>query len=95
MYKHGGARFNALFGDARLLADGHVEFSHECRNGSVVTVLPSPPWAVTNTDPLAVEPSVHCEDCGWHGWIDHGVARQVHVSEMPIREVELPAGDGD
>lgn len=83
-------RFNALFGEAQLLDDGHVQFTHECRNGTETTVLPSPPWKVTNTEPLTVEPSVHCTECGWHGWIHGGVARQVHVSEMPAR-VEHPA----
>lgn len=35
----------------------------------VTGTLPMPPWTVTETSPLQVEPSVNCVKCGWHGWI--------------------------
>ena len=59
---------------ASLLPDGHVEFGHDCVNGWVTGVLPSPPWTVVKADPLTVTPSVWCqvEGCALHGWITDG-----------------------
>jgi hypothetical protein len=56
---------------ARLLEDGHVEFTHCCNGEDVAGILPMPPWRVTKTDPLTVEPSVSCAVCGVHGFIGH------------------------
>ncbi|MCW6003791.1 hypothetical protein K1W54_04240 [Micromonospora sp. CPCC 205371] len=57
---------------ARLLDDGHVEWTHLCVSGVVVAILPNTEWTVVSTDPLKVTPSVGCGLCDWHGWIDNG-----------------------
>jgi hypothetical protein len=57
---------------ARLLDDGHVEFTHLCVTGEVTATLPQPQWKVETVEPLTVRPSIGCGSCGWHGWISNG-----------------------
>jgi hypothetical protein len=73
------ATVSRLFADAVLLDDGHVQFTHLCADGEETCILPNGKWHVVQADPLTVQPSVHCRRCEWHGWIENGVARSVHV----------------
>lgn len=63
----------ALGGDGR-----HVTVEHQCKRPAswppVRATLPLGPdgWTVTATDPLTVTPSVHCQECGMHGFITNG-----------------------
>lgn len=69
------AEGHVVFG---LMGDGrHVHFSHRClpeKHGNQWPGAPLPlgPWRVVSTEPLTVEPSVYCADCGLHGWITDG-----------------------
>lgn len=61
-----------------LMGDGrHVNVAHRCLpekhgNGWVSGPLPLGPWRVVSAEPLTVEPSISCSDCGLHGWITDG-----------------------
>jgi hypothetical protein len=59
----------------RLADDGeHVEIWHDCteRRNQATLPLGSGGWTVQQKDPLTVNPSVQCGDCGLHGWITGG-----------------------
>ena len=34
---------------------------------------PGPEWDILQEKPLSIRPSVHCQICGTHGWIDKGI----------------------
>lgn len=66
-----------------LDADGeHVWFAHACNGEWVETKLPygrplgfkgnGGGWCATQTDPLSVEPSITCDDCGFHTFYANG-----------------------
>jgi hypothetical protein len=58
-----------------LAEDGeHVEIWHDCteRRNQATLPLASEGWTVETKQPLTVRPSVHCGDCGLHGWITSG-----------------------
>lgn len=69
-----------LYASAVLLDDGHVQFTHLCRTGEQTSVLPNGKWHVVQREPLTVQPSVCCNACGWHGWIENGSAVNVTPS---------------
>jgi len=63
-----GALPRSVAAKAWLDADGyHVWQSHECREGVEISMLPSPPWHVT--DGGRVHPSVLCDACSLHAFL--------------------------
>jgi hypothetical protein len=54
------------------LEDGRVVIEHDCNGRRNTATLNNAEWTVTREDPLTVEPSVDCGDCGLHGWITAG-----------------------
>lgn len=73
--------------EGRALAIRHVledrrelwRFSHEClspRSGIVLRIAPAlmigQGHEVLSTDPLHIEASILCSDCGIHGWVRGG-----------------------
>lgn len=57
----------------------HWRFSHICtlaRSGRVMRIAPllqiGHGHEVLSTDPLHIEASILCEDCGTHGWVRDG-----------------------
>lgn len=42
----------------------HVWFRHACKSGQQTTMLPTGPWRLIEN--RRVEPSISCEDCGFH-----------------------------
>ena len=54
------------------LADGRVQIEHDCGERRSTATLNNADWRITSEDPLSVEPSVGCGDCGLHGWITSG-----------------------
>lgn len=55
------------------LVDGRAEIAHTCVGGERITAtLNNTDWTVVAEAPLTVQPSVCCDRCGLHGWIDEG-----------------------
>lgn len=56
----------------------HVHVRHQCTRPTswppVEATLPIGPegWTTVQADPLTVTPSVHCTECGLHGFITNG-----------------------
>lgn len=64
----------------KLDADGaHVHVSHRCTRPlgwpPVEATLPigDDGWTTVTAEPLTVTPSIHCTECGLHGYITAGV----------------------
>lgn len=76
---------------ARLLDDGHVEWTHLCVSGVVVAPLPQPQWTVETADPLTVKPSVGCGSCDWHGWISDGACWPPYPTAKARKAAKEPA----
>ena len=60
-------------------ADGGAGFEHRCDRGDRGTVICAPRLQledgghrITSREPLTIEPSIHCPDCGTHGFIRNG-----------------------
>lgn len=59
-------------------ADGTARFEHRCDRGVRGTVICAPllqldaGHRVVSRDPLTIEPSILCPDCGTHGFITEG-----------------------
>jgi hypothetical protein len=51
----------------------HVWFEHHCRGEMLGNSLPNMIWHITSREPLSVTPSIHCQQCGLHGWIKEGM----------------------
>ena len=47
----------------------HVWLAHDCTEGRDVSMLPWPTW---QSDGLRVTPSVSCDGCGLHAFVDIG-----------------------
>jgi hypothetical protein len=54
------------------LEDDRVAIEHDCNGRRNTATLNSADWRIVSAEPLTVEPSVHCGDCGLHGWITGG-----------------------
>lgn len=59
--------------------DGSVRFEHPCHNPRAnldVTTAPALQIGIGHTlvsrEPLHIEPSILCADCGTHGWVRNG-----------------------
>lgn len=52
----------------------HVKVWHYCSERRDLTTLPlgAKGWSVESKNPLTVQPSILCGDCGLHGWITAG-----------------------
>ncbi len=64
-----------LTGRGWLDNDGrHVWAAHDCTNERAATMLPFPTWHVTDGGPTGrqIEPSVSCEGCGFHSFVEIG-----------------------
>jgi hypothetical protein len=51
------------------------EFRFQCPHRQTAHRLPLDPergWVIVQVDPLTVTPSIHCLDCGCHGFITNG-----------------------
>ena len=59
-------------------ADGTVRFSHRCDRGERGVIICDPVLQMGNghrivtDDPLTIEASILCPDCGTHGWVRDG-----------------------
>lgn len=64
--------------DVLVYADGTLRFRHHCKviDGTCLVVAPAlrlgEGHQVVSMDPLTIEPSILCPDCGTHGFIRHG-----------------------
>ena len=54
------------------LEDDRPVIEHTCHGERVTATLDNVRWTVEQADPLTVQPSFCCLDCGLHGWIDGG-----------------------
>lgn len=68
-----GPTYRVLFYD-----DGVVRFEHRCDRGERGTIICAPALMIGNghtivqDDPLTIEASILCPDCGTHGWVRNG-----------------------
>lgn len=68
----GGPTYRVLF-----YADGTARFEHRCERPHITTVC-APALRldgghrIVQDDPLTIEPSILCPDCGTHGFIRNG-----------------------
>lgn len=72
---------NALGPTYRVLfyPDGSARFEHRCDRGERGTIICAPllqlasgGHRIVQDDPLTIEPSILCADCGTHGFVTEG-----------------------
>lgn len=71
---HDGRSYRVLF-----YGDGEVRFEHRCDRGERGVIVCAPLIQTYNgahrivvDDPLTIQPSILCSDCGTHGFVTDG-----------------------
>lgn len=55
-----------------LEPDGKVAGRISVSTDTEATMLPNGPWRVVSREPLTLQPSILCKECGCHGFITSG-----------------------
>lgn len=80
-FVEGGWSLAVLVGAAKRVLfypDGTVRFEHYCDRGDRGAVVCAPRLqighghTIVQSDPLSIEASILCDDCGTHGWVTDG-----------------------
>ena len=62
--------------DLLYMADGTLRVAHDCKligdNERERVLLPLSARSIFTPAPVTITPSIHCDECGLHGWVIRG-----------------------